>query len=582
MSKFSNHIKALANGNPISEVLKDKVNATIEFNNTNPNGLYVFLPCRDYEESFDKYMSLPHRLKLQSDKMCNHIWGVTTNMELFNMWHDHINGIGRDSEMKLIDASNELLKDTSPIKRSDISALLTPYEITSKGAYNDDKEKNFYRVLGEIDVLDGTDIKIIDWYNAYKIHVARISSDLWEQYYFAWKNTIIRLINDLKDLNLDMNSRLKKCQSLLELGWIPDVEFKEANLIANNINKDKQPIDLTNIQESLLDTDADVDFGKVIFIVNVKGTNDTLIPYLTTDFKTMYSVNLIANKLIRYDSNIVLRSFDTITVIGFLSNYNIRDEVHEVCNKVAADPTSTMVENQLVITKNTNLTNIMNAFMSALPIDNLHMVKLMYGDYFILYKDSQVSDLDLTNIYNSIKAVRKVEQCEENVIDIISKNPTALTLYKYKELAENTLVGYNYDYFKVLYENVIGDNLPEDILNTVINENALLKEASMSAINESTNIDDAIILEFNKQLKVLKESKNKIDLAYEINSSIEDQIYNKTHNENTKVELYRIREEVLMIMSECLNNGESIDNHISIQENVHINIPIKYGVNLLR
>lgn len=582
MSKFLNHLKSMCtDGKSLSDVVKEKINMTIEFNNNNPYGLYVFQPGKDYEESFDKYMSLPHRLKMPSDRECSNIWHVSTNMELFNMWHDHITGIGRDSELKLIDVSNELLKDKDPIRRSDISALLTPYEIMSKGAYNTDKEKNYYKVFGEIDTLDGSEISVKDWYNAYKTHVARISSELWEKYYFAWKNTIIRLNNDLKDLDLDMNARLRKCQSLLELGWIPDVEFKEANLIVNNINKEKRPIDISDINESVdIDPDSDV-LNRTLFIMYVNNKN-TKVPYITTDFKYIYGANPISNKLIRYNMNAMLRSFDVVTILAFISRYDIKNKLATVMADVSVEPTADVVENQAVVEKELNANSILSIFMHILPIDNIEMVRLMYGDFFVLYKDTRYEDVIGEKIYKMLSLTKVEESCDGDALDIIAKNPTALNLYKYRNLVEATLSGYNYDYFQLLCENVLGGKTEEDILTTTINENVLLRDAMMSAVNEATTPEDKIVLEFTNKLKVLNEAESKGNLAYTINSELEDQLYNHPINNSTKYELYKIREEVLKVWENCLKSGESVDMCININEDVHIDTPIHYKTNLLK
>lgn len=583
MSKFLNHLKSMCtDGKSLSDVVKEKINMTIEFNNNNPYGLYIFEPGKDYEESFDRYMSLPHRLKMPSDRECSNIWHVSTNMELFNMWHDHITGIGRDAELKLMDASNELLKDKDPIRRSDISALLTPYEIMSKGAYSDDKENNYYKVFGEIDTLDGSEISVKDWYNAYKTHVARVSSELWEKYYFAWKNTIIRLNNDLKDLDLDMNARLRKCQSLLELGWIPDVEFKEANLILNNINKEKHPIDISDIHESVdIDPDSDV-MNRTLFMLYINDNNNTKVPYITTDFNTMYGANLLNSKVIRYNMNTLVRSFDVVTILAFVSRYDIKDELATTIAAVSVDPTADVVENQVVVEKELNANSILSMFMHILPINNIEMIRLMYGDFFVLYKDTRYEDIDGRKIYKMLSLTKVEESCEGDPLEMIAKNPTALNLYKYRSLVEATLSGYNYDYFQLLCENVLGNKTEEDIILKTINENTLLADAAFSAINEASIGDDRLVLEFTNKLKVLNEAESKGNLAYTINSEIEDKLYNHTLENSTRYELYKIRKEVLDILESCLKSGESIDMCININEDVHIDTPIHYKTNLLK
>ena len=579
MSRFKNHMKTLAQDGDIVKVVKDKIDETNKFNDTNTHGLYVFVPGKDYQESFDKYMSLPHRRKMPSDKVCNQIWGVPTNMELFNMWHDHITGIGRGDEAKLIDASNELLKDTSPIKRSDLAALLTPYEIISKGAYNINKEDNYYKVFGEIDVLDGTDITVKDWYNAYKTHMSGISSDLWEKYYFDWKATVIRLNNDLKDQNLDMNSRMRKCQSLLELGWVPNVDFEESYIIINNINKNKKDIDISDIRESAI-SETETDNDNAVFLINVNANNDIFVPYITTDFNNIYSVNIVDECVIKYNANVILRSFDTVTIVKMVSPYDI-SILNETLDKVAVAPTAKNTSNQIVLEKNGfNATTIINVFLHILPIDNVAMVRMLYCDSFIIYKDTKYSDIDFDKLNCKIKCGTDYDK--SNPLDVLCKSPNPLTLHAVRDVAEATLTGYNLDYFNEMCNVVLGTKTPKELIDTVINENALLKKASMEAINESTNINDAVIIEFTKQIQLLRESEDKLNLAYNINNRLEDHIYNKSHDNNTKSELYKLREEVLLIMDECVKNGGSLEDCISLHEGVHINTSILYKTNLLK
>ena len=376
-----------------------------------------------------------------------------------------------------------------------------------------------------------------------------------------------------------MNSRMRKCQSLLELGWVPNVDFEESYIIINNINKNKKDIDISDIRESAI-SETETDNDNAIFLINVNANNDTFVPYITTDFNNIYSVNIVDECIIKYNANVILRSFDTVTIVKMVSPYDI-SILNETLDKVAVAPTAKNTSNQIVLEKSGfNATTILNAFLHILPIDNVAMVRLLYCDSFIIYKDTKYSDIDFDKLNGKIKCGTDCDK--SNPLDVLCKSPNPLTLHAVRDVAEATLTGYNLDYFNEMCNVVLGTKTPKELIDTVINENALLKKASMEAINESTNINDAVIIEFTKQLQLLRESEDKLNLAYNINNRLEDHIYNKSHDNNTKSELYKLREEVLLVMDECVKNGGSIEDCVSLYEGVHINTSILYKTNLLK
>ena len=95
------------------------------------------------------------------------------------------------------------------------------------GVFCDNPNSNCYDVVYRQEFLDDDDtIDSKAWYNEYKLFCKGIFTEKFENYLPLWRNKVRLLCEKLKH-----NSSNEIKQSLLELGWNPEVEFTDSNRI---------------------------------------------------------------------------------------------------------------------------------------------------------------------------------------------------------------------------------------------------------------------------------------------------------------------------------------------------------------
>lgn len=134
-----------------------------------------------------------------------------------------------DVEDLLID---NLLKD---IEREDFNTpplmdeypYFVPDEMEDLGVFSDNPNLNCYDVVYRQEFLDDDDtIDSKAWYNEYKLFCKGIFTEKFENYLPLWRDKVRLLCEKLKH---NPSNEIK--QSLLELGWNPEVEFTDSNRI---------------------------------------------------------------------------------------------------------------------------------------------------------------------------------------------------------------------------------------------------------------------------------------------------------------------------------------------------------------
>lgn len=125
--------------------------------------------------------------------------------------------------------------------------FFSPEEMEDMGVYG---EHNFYNVK-----VDGTNSK--KWFNDYKLFTKGFLTEDFVQGQGKWINELNKLYMDYYKIKASGDKELinKRKQSILELGWNPEIEFNEKTrkiVFENNINKYKDKYKDTCIDVSFL------------------------------------------------------------------------------------------------------------------------------------------------------------------------------------------------------------------------------------------------------------------------------------------------------------------------------------------
>jgi hypothetical protein len=237
--------------------------------------------------------------------------------------------------------------------------FFTPDEMLSFGVF--DGENNRYSESPDNDIIFDN-ITSKDWFNIYQYNYRGINTENDKKY------TIAR-INKLKELFLDydeikesgeLDKLRSRQQSILELGWHPDIPFTEENRVKAkerilSILKEKYTkefIDLSSFIEANEDEFNPMQETTIrklypVFIVLVSGTNAfsaaikkyTNIPYshaaigLDSDLKHLYSFNISYGGGFTYESIDLYNKEQNIAVFTIFVDKNTRDNIEDNINK---------------------------------------------------------------------------------------------------------------------------------------------------------------------------------------------------------------------------------------------------------
>ena len=208
----------------------------------------------ELDADYAQYLRLTIKQKLKANDMASKLFGMT-NDQLYNQYkkvfefgkedmpgytdttsdiniglnHDNISNDEDDIPMDIItrDVNRDTFvgqlqesMDLESIQETncgvDNPAFFTPYEIlTYKGFYSDNPDTDS---LNE-------DISVLDWYNNY---TRSFNGLITENYYPVWLEKMRSLYSDYD--KLEGQAKLDRQQSIINLGWNPEIPFNEHNI----------------------------------------------------------------------------------------------------------------------------------------------------------------------------------------------------------------------------------------------------------------------------------------------------------------------------------------------------------------
>lgn len=271
----------------------------------------------DLEKQFRAWNSQNQDHRKKSDDKCREIYGMS-NIDRYNMlkgklttniqvkkpedMKPNIDNDVNSSEEALGEFVSEVYKNMQAVNEAEYEAnkqhrrfndtpYFTPYEMIDMGVTQNDY---FYSPQPDNDGLV-TGVKVPTWFDNYK---DMCMDHIFEDYTKAWIDTLNNLYSDFEQIKEsgDEDKILARKQSILNLGWNPNIPFTKHNrqLAAKRVNKllDKgNPMNIfVNLDKSVPDEsledepvveNAAKDTHKAVYLVFVQGKT----PVLSTTIK---------------------------------------------------------------------------------------------------------------------------------------------------------------------------------------------------------------------------------------------------------------------------------------------------------
>lgn len=267
-------------------------------------------------------------------KACQDLQEVTTNLHndsfLAHCYSDYI--------LKSINESENHQK----VKRLEDVPYFTPQELIDLGVHGNN---NYYSKKADNDGLS-KDISITTWFDSYK---DLSMNHIFEDYRKEWINKLNELYSDYYDI-VDEDKLLSRKQSILDLGWNPEIPFtsenrKKASDRVNTIFQQTIPddifIDFESIKdpgEEYLSEMASSGNYEPVILVLTKGKTPVIsqgIKFVTKseyshasitfdpELKEVYSFNMRKNNWGFIKENISSFKDNVISVFAFFANSDI-------------------------------------------------------------------------------------------------------------------------------------------------------------------------------------------------------------------------------------------------------------------
>ena len=184
---------------------------------------------------------------------------------------------------------------------------LSPEEMVDMGVYGQNPAENYYGVLADNTMINDT-ISVKEWFNLY-INANRALYTEFGNYTSDWVNKIRELSHGLKTLEEsgDEYKILARKQSLLELGWDPEIEFSSrARMVAREIATMRMKSNFSNSKFKIIDlkefksetdsaiiTESDSNL-KPVYVVLIEGKScfSQAIKTMTKDIYSHIAISL--------------------------------------------------------------------------------------------------------------------------------------------------------------------------------------------------------------------------------------------------------------------------------------------------
>ena len=344
---------------------------------------------KNLEKEFIKFNSQSNDIKRKADDKCRELYGGSSNLDRYNkLKSEYLSNKTKDDlepkdfipsiepqdnsdndEIKCNDSSavtealhndsfiarcysayilnsiNEA-SDHKEMKRLEDVPYFTPQELIDLGVHGNN---NYYSKMSDNDGLT-KDISISTWFDSYK---DLSMNHIFEDYRKEWINKLNELYSDYYDIR-DEDKLLARKQSILDLGWNPEIPFTNENRIkasnrVNEILKQTTPndifIDMSNVPESddYLSESIDTSYEPV-FLVLTKGKTPVIsqgIKFVTNseyshasitfdpELEEVYSFNMRKESFgfVRENKSSFKENF--ISVFAFFAPKNIVNKLKE-------------------------------------------------------------------------------------------------------------------------------------------------------------------------------------------------------------------------------------------------------------
>lgn len=516
-------------------------------------------------------------------------------------------------DRRLIDSLNDALENDGVINIEDIISeipFFTPSEMEKMGVYG---ENNFY---GKADNTKIRNLSTKEWFDNYKLFSEGFITDAFIENQFKWINTLNELYVDFDIIkkSKDINKINSRKQSILELGWNPEIDFNEYTrkiIYENNILKYKdkyniKTIDLIGVDYANIITESEENklYPVYILITFTKTAFGKIIRKATHGKYTHAAISLDASM-----NNLFSFNADNSGQSGFttesLKRYNHDDEcimcVHVFfVDKIRLRKIKTKLDWFLLNKKSLHYSylNCLTLLFNKVVELNNAMICSQFVDF--LMKDI---DVDVTHKPSPLVSPNDFYKIDDTNKNIYKVYEGPINKYNYKEIEK--LVSKLQKTSKPIVESYIPDNIVNELTIKPIQEaksfpiqfdsdgNLLIKnyKSNKLDINEEYWKSHRLLTNYEKDIKSNKEAmKYELAKLWFLNIILESEIYKgKNIDEDTLHDYQVIRARVLndfnkyikMIpgfnFTEYYNDSPFSDATIKIDKHT-----VKYSIKYLR
>lgn len=382
----------------------------------------------------------------------------------------------------------------------------TSSEMDDLGVFSNNPEDNYYGVLADNAYLNDI-IETKKWFEEFCIS-DKIQNENFSNLFKDWTNKVRELsfgLKKMKESNVDENTIKSRKQSLLELGWNPEIEFTDkARKMCTDfyrVRNFSDPTKIINLCE--FDTDIDIDISLYkstqvvlypIYIVLVEGKafHSEIIKKVTKNTYTHASIGFDSalDKLYSFNNNKKTNSLDNKSGISM-------EDIHKLDNNIGV-------------------------FVFFVPINIFNLIKEKIDSFLEHAKDTTYSFLNLVTFFFHIQYEKEWSLICSQFVDRILKFAGIDITKKASSLvspADIYQVARHKKYIYKLYEGPsekYNRDRVDRVVSSISKRAKALKENNVIYDNETKFINDII------------NSSNSIDKLKELKTIYKDILYNKS------------------------------------------------------
>lgn len=444
------------------------------------NGYIVtIINFENFKDKYNKLLTLSSNRIASSNNTCIQLFGID-NYSLYELSLKYYNYTTRDD----IEYKNNIVENSISVEKEDsLYPYFTPTELDKIGVFSDGL--NLYSDNPDNTRLSN-DITTSDWFNMYKDFKGDLIPhfDLW--------------YTKLRDLYLDYRSVLHsdninkinaRKQSILELGWNPEIDFNIdllKSMVTRNRRKTdrRQYIDLSMVyntydaskRENIINNSSTL---QPLYIININNTNNIYISFksyfkqseifeIVNDIHLDINENSVINLFVIFIDNDTKTELENIVMNRseeFLSiNHNIKYEINKSINYLDIRYIRKNISNIIIY--------ILEKYCNLEANKDLKMYKLYQGsllEYNSHKTSNMISDLLLSR-YDYIK------ECMSSSIKCVVNNDT--------ELIDMFVVN---NFFNTSSQEIISIDSLEDISEYILE--SLEEYLRLDILNKENNLE---------------------------------------------------------------------------------------------